>query len=96
MFSLDNRNEPNHFERIKEKMIRELCRVYKPEPKLKDPTNCLEVIKYKVLHERHIADERKFETDWLELYSVIWEKFCGNDLRIILKDSPDFESKIRN
>ena len=120
MFSLDQRNQPNHFKRMKEEMTLELRhvegiiwstfetpvqiiyslennrKVYPSEPKLKDPTNRLEVLKYGMLRKRHLANRQKFEADWSRLYSIIWEKYCGDNLKIILKDSPDFESKVKN
>ena len=46
-------------------------KIYTPEPKLKNPTNRMEVIKYKVLHKHYKANKQKFETDWLRLYSAI-------------------------
>ena len=40
--------------------------------------------------------EERFENEWVRAYSLIYDSYCTSDLKVAIKEEPDFESRIRD
>ena len=40
--------------------------------------------------------EERFENKWVRAYSLIYDSYCTSDLKVAIKEEPDFESRIRD
>ena len=45
---------------------------------------------------RYKKDERKYDEAWVKVYALNWDTYCSREIQTVIKDMPEFETKIRN
>ena len=52
--------------------------------------------KWEKQYDRYLDNVKEFEDLWINLYALIWEKYCSREVQCALKEMSDFNSVVKN
>ena len=54
------------------------------------------MLKWQIQFERYQDKVEKFEGQWRNAYSLIWDTYCAKDVQVAISKLPNFETEIRD